>query len=250
MTSISTLCQPKFLRCMSQSYIRYRTLSFRGLNTAASVPTTPRATLTRTDEQTSLAWVQLHDQSPTSYGIFTAKGYDELIPSGAPLPHSETQTFQTIIDHMDRATFEICHRKSMLDVPVEITTVELVGIHVAKKGESKVKATMTLDQNLIGNFTVQDTFTKSKASTVFDGGVACRTQRSDKAMISKIPAVLSNHVPFPRSDHIFQMTVQECRLSNSASPFVKPHWTALCPYIPQRDCHPALHEHNVRKHCS
>ena len=186
MALLSTLCQPMFLRrMMSQPFIRYRNISSRRSDTAASAPTTPRATLARTDEQTSLAWVQLHDQSPTSYGIFTAKGYDELIPSSTPLPHSETQTFQTVFDYMDRATFEICHRESMLDVPVEITTVELVNIRVAKKGESKVKATITLDKDLIGNFTVQDTFTKSKASTVFDGRVAFRTQRSDKAMISK-----------------------------------------------------------------
>jgi molecular chaperone DnaK (HSP70) len=98
--------------------------------------------------------MQLHDQSLTSYDIFTTKGYDKLIPSGTPLPYSETQTFQTVFDYIDRATFKIYHRKSMLDIPMEITTVELVNIRVTKKGDSKVKAIITLDKDLISNFTV------------------------------------------------------------------------------------------------
>jgi len=58
---------------------------------------------------------------------------------------------------------------SKIDAPVEATTLKLVGIRVAKKGESKVKATITLDKDLIDSFTFQATFTKSSASTVFDG---------------------------------------------------------------------------------
>jgi hypothetical protein len=57
-----------------------------------------------------------------------------------------------------------------MDTLTKIKDVELHEIRLAKKVETKVKVTMSMGKDLIGNFTVQDTFTKSKASITFDGG--------------------------------------------------------------------------------
>jgi len=165
-----------------QVYVSFRR---QKLNISTSAPSTPQTNLVRADEKTSLAWVQLHDRSPTSYGIMTTSTYEELIPLGTPLPCSRTQKFQTTFDYLKGAIFEICYRQSIMDAPIIITTVDLTGIRFAKKGVPKVKATLMLGKDLIGKFTVEDTFTKSGASAVFDGCVPFRAERSHKAMISK-----------------------------------------------------------------
>jgi hypothetical protein len=49
--------------------------------------------------------------------------------------------------------------------------VELSGLRVAKKGITKVKATLEVRKDLVGLLAVEDTSTKSVASIVFDGAV-------------------------------------------------------------------------------
>jgi len=195
--TMATLCQSIVIRgVMSQSRICCRPMlgiraleiqqpcmSFRGQRSNISTNVPSRQTnLVRADEKKSLAWVQLHDRSPASYGILTTSAYEELIPSGTPLPCSKTQKFQTSFDYLKGATFDICYRQSTMGVPITIKSVNLAGIRFAKKGVPRVKATLMLGKDLIGKFTVEDTFTKSVASAVFDGSVPPRAERSHEAI--------------------------------------------------------------------
>ncbi|KAI9760913.1 MAG: hypothetical protein M1835_000080, partial [Candelina submexicana] len=95
-------------------------------------------------DQTSLAWVQLHDESPTSYGIDLWGGYLEMIPPKAKLPCEKTASLENALDYIKHDTFIVRHRQSILEAPVELAKVELNGIRVAKNGVAKMKATMRI----------------------------------------------------------------------------------------------------------
>lgn len=137
-----------------------------------------RKVVVKTNDQTSLSWVQLHDQSPSSYGISTWWGYYEMISRGASLPHEKTEIFESIFDYFDHETFTLCYRHSAQDAPVNIAKVELSGLRVAKKGITKVRTILRVEKDLVGLFTVEDTFTKSKKSITFDAGTAFRAINS------------------------------------------------------------------------
>ena len=153
-------------------------VSSRRINTLATIPSTQRTAISRADEKTSLAWVRLYDRSPASYGVSTFDGYLELIPPKISLPYEKTHTLESAFDYINRDTFKICFRRSIMDAPVEIKEVELRGIREAKKADTKVKITMGIRKDLIGNFTAQDMFTKSKVSIAFNGGGAFQAQRN------------------------------------------------------------------------
>ncbi len=145
-----------------------------------------RTTLARTaEEPTTLPLaIPLHHQSPASYGIDTVNGYLELIPPKTCLPYNTTEKLQSAFDYIHSGTFTICYRLSMMHAPVEIQSVELDGVRLAKKGDAKVKIRMGLGTDLVGNFTAQDRFTRSKVSVVFDGGAASQPQGDENAIIS------------------------------------------------------------------
>lgn len=73
----------------------------------------------------------------------------------------------------------------MLDAPIEIAPdTKLDNVRLAKTGEAKFKVTMRMGKDLIGNFTVQDTWTRSKVSIDFDGGRALHLRTDDHAMVT------------------------------------------------------------------
>src|ERR1700733_5949036 len=63
------------------------------------------------DGQTSLAWLQLHDQSPASYGIQAFDGYLELITPKTPLPCKKSEIMESAFDHACRASPQHNHAK-------------------------------------------------------------------------------------------------------------------------------------------
>ena len=147
-------------------------LFIRGTNTSAFLSSLRSGKVpTRTDKQTSLAWVRLYDYSPASYGIRAFDGsYLELIPPKLRLPCEKSATMVSPLDYMRSVAFGICYRQSMLDTYVEIADdAVLNNIRLAKRGEAKFRVTMQMDKNLTGNFSAQDTWTKSKVSIDFDG---------------------------------------------------------------------------------
>jgi len=146
-----------------------------------------RTRLAPNDEPKSLAWVQLHDQSPVSYGIFTESGYEELIAYGTPLPCTKSEKYQVTLGYIKGVTFEICYRRSIMDLPVEIETLDLHNVQFADIYVPRLRTTMMLEKDLTGRFTVEDLFTKSMASTTFDAGTAVRTDGNSKTMILKEP---------------------------------------------------------------
>jgi hypothetical protein len=125
-------------------------------------------------KETALAWVQLHDETPASFGINTWGGYLEMIPAKVPLPYKKTTKLVNALDSCHHMPFSILYRHSMLDLPVKLHGLDLAGIRVAKKEGTEMKATMTMAKNLIGSLSVYDTYTRSAASVVFDGGPAFR----------------------------------------------------------------------------
>ncbi len=149
--------------------------------------TSPPSTLSATDEavhpagsDTSVAWVQVHDRSPVSYGLDTANGYLEFVPAKTSLPCRIHDTLHSMSDFIRYATFPVCYRRSMLDAPVIIAQLELRDIYVGKAGKVKADVTMDIGRDLIGKFTARDTRTKGEASIVFDGRAASGMESDEK----------------------------------------------------------------------
>jgi len=145
---------------------------------ATTSPLFSGETLVQTDRQTSLAWRQIHDESPASYGINTWGGYFEMIPPKALLPYKKTATLENALDYISHGMFTVYYRHSILEGPIELAKVELNGLRVAKEGVTKVKTTMRIGKDLMGSLKAQDSYTKSVASVVFDGGAAFRALKS------------------------------------------------------------------------
>ena len=93
-----------------------------------------------------------------------------MISLKARLPYEKTANLQNAFDYIKQETFEIQCRQSILEVPVGLAKAELRGIRDAKAGVAKMKATMRLDRDLIGDFEVHDRYIKSAASVVFNAG--------------------------------------------------------------------------------
>lgn len=149
--------------------------------------TNPPSTLSATDEavhptgsDTSVAWVQVHDRSPVSYGLDTANGYLELVPAKTSLPCRVHETLHSMSDFIRYATFPVCYRRSMLDTPVIMAQLELRDIYVGKAGKAKADVTMDIGRDLIGKFTARDKRTKGEASIVFDGRAASGMDSDEK----------------------------------------------------------------------
>jgi hypothetical protein len=68
---------------------------------------------------------------------------------------------------------------------VEIKDVELHGIKMAKKSDTRMKVTMKMNRGLKSHFTAQNVFTKSKASVNFDKKIMFQMKHSDYIIISK-----------------------------------------------------------------
>jgi hypothetical protein len=79
-----------------------------------------------------------------------------MIAPRAPLPLKKTEIFESIFDYFDHKTFTICYRHSARDAPIDIAKVDLSGIRMAKKGITKVKATLGVEKDLVGRFGVED----------------------------------------------------------------------------------------------
>ena len=198
MTPLAMLYRP-----IVQSSIRCRpTLFFTGMFNARQLSIAPPRKLitssqvlrdTRSSvagplpasEHTSLAWLQLHDQSPISYGIQAFDSYLELIPPKTPLPCKKSEIMESAFDYIRSLSFGIVSCRTMLDLPTEIAEdAALCDIRIAKKGVTKLKVTMRMGKDLIGNFVVQDTCTRSKISVDFDGGRALQAPTQYNGMIS------------------------------------------------------------------
>ena len=130
-----------------------------------------------TSTSTSLAWVQVHDASPASYGLHTWSGYEEMIQLGEPLPTRKRMTLEgSVFDYYDHDTFAVSYRHSPRDSPVGIKTVDLVNMRKAKAKQTITHAIMEIDKTLNGRLSVGDPYTKSEASITFDAGVACQRE--------------------------------------------------------------------------
>ncbi len=137
------------------------------------------------DGKKSLAWRQLHDRAPSSYGVHSFNGYFELVPQNTPLPCKISRVMESAFDYIRNASFEVHCRRTILDVPLEIAEpVCLEKVRIGKKGEAKFKVTMEIGKDLIGQVTAQDTWTKCKVSSSFDGGRLLHAHSSDINLVS------------------------------------------------------------------
>jgi len=153
-------------------------------NISTSVPSR-QTNLVRADEKKSLAWVQLHDRSPASYGIENLDGYLELIPPKTPLPCKKSDLMESAMDYIRLASFGIRCRRTLFDAPIEIAEdVVLDNIRLAKKGQAKFKVTMEMDKDLTGSVTVQDVWIRSKKTVDFDSGRLFQEWNSDHSLIN------------------------------------------------------------------
>ena len=134
--------------------------------------------------ETSLAWVQIHDEAPTSFGVNSWDGYHEMIPEKARLPYTKSTRFVNALDNCHIMTFSILYRRSMLDTPIKLAGVNLPGIRIAKEGVTKMKATMSIQKSLVGSFNVYDMYTKNTASVEFDGRPAFQASQA-RGLLSK-----------------------------------------------------------------
>ena len=124
--------------------------------------------------QKSLAWIQLHDESPASYGVDLWGGYSEMIPPKAALPCEKTALLENALDYIKQETFRVRYRRLILEAHVELARVEWNGMRFGKTGVAKLRATMRIGRDLVGSFRVHDVYTKSVACVFFDAGTAFR----------------------------------------------------------------------------
>jgi Hsp70 protein len=129
-----------------------------------------------TNEQKSLAWIMLHDQSPVSYGVDSWYGYEEMIPRGAVLPQKVSMDFVNIFDYSQYCNLPIYYRRTIEDVPIKLLGFGLGELRPEKQSWWQIKITMHLGKDLIGRLEVKSKCTKSRDSITFDGGVAFRAQ--------------------------------------------------------------------------
>jgi Hsp70 protein len=140
-------------------------------------------TLLGSPRETSLAWVQLHDQTPAGYGVDTFFGYVEIIPPKTPLPCKATKTLESAIDYLRRTDIPVCYRTSMLHAPMQIANVTLDGLRIAKKEDTKMKVQMEIGKDLVGTVRAWDAFTRSTASVTFNGRVIAGAQGGDSTVV-------------------------------------------------------------------
>ena len=116
--------------------------------------------------------MQSYEASPTSFGLITFDGYDEMIPAGTPLPTRKKISLEgSIYDYFDEETFTVAYRYSPRDAQVEVGRATLTNIRKARAKETKLDAWMEIDRTLKGLFHVRDPFTRSEASVTFDARV-------------------------------------------------------------------------------
>lgn len=132
----------------------------------------------RPNVQASLAWVHLYNRCPTSYGVGTIEGYHEMISTESTLPIEKSTILENALPYLDRAIFPVYFRRTPQDAPVLIDSVELQGLTMAEKGMADVRVIMRLNEDLVGNFTVQDMHTQKTKSIGFDGKVALRSRET------------------------------------------------------------------------
>ncbi len=147
-------------------------ISIRSCSSVTAAVNTSSRVAVSSSKSTSLAWVQVHDATPTSYGLRTWSGYEEMIRPGQALPTKERMTLEgSIFHYYDRDTFTVCYRRSPQDQEIEITAVELTNIWIATAKETIIYAVMEIDKTLRGSLSVRDPHTKSAASIVFNAAV-------------------------------------------------------------------------------
>ena len=146
-------------------------------------PPSSSQSLVRSQRETSLAWVQLHDHTPAGYGVDTFFGYVELIPPKTPLPCKATKSLESALDYLRSTDVPVCYRTSMLHAPMQIANITLNGLRIAKKEDTKMKVRMEIGKDLVGTVTAWDAFTRSTASVTFNGRVIVRAQGGDNAVI-------------------------------------------------------------------
>lgn len=143
--------------------------------TSTSTPSAPSAPAPATPAQTettkSLAWLQLHENSPVSYGIQAFDGYLELVPPKTPLPCEKSAKMESALDYVKGVSFQVACRGNVFDIPVNIgEAANLQEVRFAREGEAEFKVTMWIQKDLSGELIAQDTWTRSMVSIEFDGG--------------------------------------------------------------------------------
>jgi len=108
-----------------------------------------------------------------------------MIPSLARLPYRKSLALESAFDYINYGSLIICYRYSMLEVPTELASIKLNGIRVGKKGISKMKATMEIGKDLVGEFRMRDSFTQSTVSVMFDGGAAFQALKKSTGLVAR-----------------------------------------------------------------
>jgi molecular chaperone DnaK (HSP70) len=182
MATILMLCRRPLLR--KSTDLRFKLHPFlRAIANEAVLNKAQQSLQTRSSLKTSLAWVQIYHRCPSSYGVGTFEGYHEMISKESALPIEKSSILENALPYLDRAVFPVYYRQTPQDAPVLIDSVEVQGLTIAERGMADVKVTMKLNEDLMGNFTVEDMHTQKTASIEFDGKVALRTER-DKIIVS------------------------------------------------------------------
>ena len=92
---------------------------------------------------------------------------------------------KSAFDYIRSVSFKVYCRRTILDVSLEIAeSVCLEKIQIRKKRKAKFKVTMEIGKDLIGQVTAQDTWTKCKVSSSFEGRRLLHVHSSDINLVS------------------------------------------------------------------
>lgn len=140
--------------------------------------------------QRSLNWTRIHETCPASLGISTCDGYHQLISPDTRLPCRISETLVSAFDYIGDDTIRICCGPTLMQAPVEIAKLKVLGIRKARKEDTKMEVTMVMNQDLTGKFTARftprDKVIEGEASVDFDGSRAANQKDGNDVVTSRL----------------------------------------------------------------
>ncbi|KAK4163076.1 hypothetical protein QBC43DRAFT_240000 [Cladorrhinum sp. PSN259] len=110
------------------------------------------------DQQpTSPLAIPTYDISPVSIGINSWDGYVQIVAPSTRLPCSRSVMLRSKFDYIGEDRMQLCGYLSGPRIRVDLVMLSIWGIRKEKKEKTKLKATVTLRNDLSGTFTAHFT---------------------------------------------------------------------------------------------
>ncbi|KAK4223240.1 hypothetical protein QBC38DRAFT_548627 [Podospora fimiseda] len=124
----------------------------------------PLPPIIKDQQWTSPLAIPIHDTSPVSIGINSWDGYMQIVAPSTRLPCSRSVILGSKFDHIGEDRMPLCGYLPGPRVRVDLVVLLICGIRKAKKKKTKLKAIVTLRNDLSGTFAARFTRYDGKAA--------------------------------------------------------------------------------------